>query len=128
LRLCALEPSLMRAFNRARQHIAGREFWFAQAEPGLLLLARVQGGNWASLSAVPLEAPLSRALPAQLREAELLAAGAGLPRRVYLYAPGMDCADCALSPDLELVDLAKVKAMRPRAADQAHGLATGDLR
>lgn len=123
LRLCALEPSLMRAFNRARQHIAGREFWFAQAEPGLLLLARVQGGNWAWLSAVPLDAPLSRALPAQLREAELLAAGADLPRRVYLYAPGVDCADCALSPELELVDLAKVKAMRPRAADQAHSLA-----
>jgi hypothetical protein len=118
LRSSVIEPFLMRAFNRARRHIAERDFWFAQAEPGLLMLAHVQAGNWISLVAVPLDAPLSRVLPAQMREASLLAGNDGFARHVYLYAPGMDCSGCAAGADFELVDLAGLKAMRAEAADQ----------
>jgi len=117
LRLCSLEPFLMRSFNRVRHQIAGREFWFAQAEPGLLILARMQGGNWASLAAVPLSEPLEWVLPTQVREAQLRAGGADFPRRVYLYAPGMDCAGCQSNSDLDIVDLAKTKTSCPTAAD-----------
>lgn len=118
LRSSVIEPFLMRALNRARRHIAERDFWFAQAEPGLLMLAHVQAGNWISLVAVPLDAPLSRVLPAQMREAKLLAGDGGFARHLYLYAPGMDCSGCASGADFELVDLAGLKAMRAEAADQ----------
>lgn len=117
LRAGPIEPLLMRALNRVRAHISGRDFWFAQAEPGLLLLARARAGNWVSLAAVSIDAPLSRVLPAQLREAALLGDGGGLTRRVYLYAPGMDCSGCAPGADFELVDLARVRALHAAAAD-----------
>ncbi len=118
LRSSVIEPFLMRGLNRARPHIAERDFWFAQAEPGLLVLAHVRAGNWISLVAVPLDAPLSRVLPAQMREAKLLAGDGGFARHLYLYAPGMDCSGCASGADFELVDLAGLKAMRAEAADQ----------
>lgn len=123
LRPSLIEPLLMRALNRARHHIAEREFWFAQAEPGLLILARVQAGNWASLVAEPLEAPLSQVLRAQMLEAKMLSSGAHGARKLYLYAPGMDCSGCASGADFDFVDLAGLKAMRPRVADYVLGVA-----
>lgn len=111
LRLRSFEPMLMRGFNLARRQIRDPEFWFAQAEPGLLLLARLRGGSWASVAAVPLAEPLGLALPAMLREARLMAGGRNFPRRLYLQASGVDGADCLQGCDVELVDLSQA---RPR--------------
>ena len=112
-----MEPLFMRAFNRARRHIVARDFWFAQAEPGLLMLAHKRGQNWASLAAIPFKTPLSGMLPAKMLEAKLLVGPAGIASHLYLYAPGMDCSGCDCGSDFNLVDLAGLKAMRPGAAD-----------
>ncbi len=112
LRLRSFEPMLMRGFNLARRQIRDPDFWFAQAEPDLLLLARLRGGNWLSVAAVPLPGPLALALPAMLREARLMAGGRDFPRRLYLQTSGVDGADCLRGSDVELVDLSQVRPQR----------------
>jgi hypothetical protein len=107
LRLRFFEPMLMRGFNLARRQIRDPDFWFAQAEPDLLLLARLQGGNWLSVAAMPRPEPLGLALPAMLREARLMAGGRDFPRRLYLQAIGVDGTDCLRGTDVELVDLSQ---------------------
>jgi hypothetical protein len=128
LRLCSLEPLLMRAFNRVRRQLAGDDFWFALAEPGLLMLARRQGGNWVSLAATALHEPLARSLPAQLQEARLMGAAGPDVSRVYLYAPGMDCTGCESRPDMDLVKLTDRKNLDPLTAAQARGFALEALK
>ena len=123
VRLSSLEPFLMQAFNRVRRQLVGADFWFALAEPGLLVLARCQGGNWVSLAANALNGPLARELPVQLQEARLMSTALSDARRVYLYAPGMDSAGCELGPDLELVRVADSKKSNPITSVQADGLA-----
>ena len=39
--------------------------------------------------------------------------------RVYLYAPGVDCAGCHAGPDMELVNLSDTKKLDPLAGAQA---------
>lgn len=112
LRLRSLEPMLMRGFNLARRQIRDPDFWFAQAEPDLLLLARLRGGNWLSVAAVPQPEALGLALPAMLREARLMAGGRDFPRRLYLQASGVDGADCLQGSDIELVDLSQARPQR----------------
>jgi len=112
LRLRLFEPMLMRGFNLARRRISDQDFWFAQAEPGVLLLARLRRGRWLSLAAVPLTEPLGLALPAMLREARLMAGGSDFPRRLYLQAIGMDGADALRGCDVELIDLSRTEAPR----------------
>lgn len=112
LRLRSFEPMLMRGFNLARRRIRDQDFWFAQAEPGVLLLARLRRGRWLSLVAVPLAEPLGLALPAMLREARLMAGGSDFPRRLYLQAIGMDGADALRGSDVELIDLSRSEAPR----------------
>jgi len=121
-RLCSLEPLLMSTFNRIRRQLVGADFWFALAEPGLLMLARLQGANWVSLAAVTMDEPLAWVLPTQLAEARLMAGSPSQAARVYLYAPGVDCAGCHAGPDRELVDLCDSKNLDPLAGAQALGL------
>ena len=122
LRLCSLEPLLMRAFNRVRRQLVGSDYWLALAEPGLLMLARLQGGHWVSLDAVPMNAPLARVLPTQLGEARLMVGTPSEASRVYLYAPGMDCAGCHSGPDMDLVNLSGTRKLDPLALAQTLGL------
>jgi hypothetical protein len=42
--------------------------------------------------------------------------------RVYLYAPGVDCAGCHAGPDMELVNLSDTKKRDPLAGAQVLGL------
>ena len=119
LRLCSLEPLLMRAFNRIRRQLVGSDYWLALAEPGLLMLARLQGDHWVSLDAVPMREPLARVLPTQLGEARLMAGTPSEASRVYLYAPGVDCTGCHSGPDMELVNLSDTKKSDPLAVAQA---------
>jgi len=125
LRLCALEPLLMRAFNRIRRQLVGSDYWLALAEPGLLMLARLQDGHWVSLAAAPMHEPLAQALPAQLGEARLMAGAPSAAERVYLYAPGLDDAGCRAGPDIELVKLADTKKSDPLAVAQSLGFDFG---
>ena len=112
LRLRSFEPMLTQGFNQVRHQIRDKDFWFAQAEPGLLVLASLSGGRWLSVVAVPLAEPICTALPALLREARLMAGGRYFPRRLYLQAPGMDGRDCLAGSDVELVDLSQVRPTR----------------
>ncbi|MBZ4212089.1 MAG: hypothetical protein LAD29_13240 [Rhodoferax sp.] len=121
-RLCSLEPLLMSTFNRVRRQLVGSDFWFALAEPGLLMLARLQGANWLSLAAVTMDEPLAWVLPTQLAEARLMAGTPSQAARVYLYAPGVDCAGCHAGPDMELVNLSDTKKLDPLAGAQVLGL------
>ena len=128
LRLCSLEPLLMSAYNRVRHQLKQTDFWFALAEPGLLMLARCQGGNWVSLAASSLHEPLSMALPAQLREAKLMGGDFSNAQRVYLVTQGVDSTGCASGPELDLVKLTESKKLDPIAAAQVRGLAMGAAR
>ena len=123
VRLCALEPLLMRAFNRVRRQLAGDDFWFALAEPGLLLLAHRQGGNWVSLAASALQEPLAHLLPAQLQEARLMGGASADVQRVYVYAPGVDCSGCVSGPGMDLVQLTDLRRPDPLTAAQTRGAA-----
>jgi len=125
LRVRSIEPLLMRAFNRSRGRIKGSSFWFAHAEPDLLMLARVQDGNWVSLTGTQLQSPLARVLPAQVREARLLEGGSDSPRRIYLCAHGLDCDGIDPGADIELVDVAKSRLLRYTTAECSLGLALG---
>jgi hypothetical protein len=115
LRLCALQPMLMQAFNRVRGQLRGRDFWFALAEPGLLTLARWQDGHWRSLDASATDEPLAQALAARLREARLMSSSATDTQRVYLCAPGLDSSACAAAPGLDLVRLPDARRSDPIA-------------
>jgi len=123
VQLAALEPFLMQAFNRVRRQLVGSDFWFALAEPGLLTLARCQSGSWVSLATSALAGPLARELPVQLQEARLMSGATSDTQRVYLYAPGMDCAGCEASPDLELLLVAEPSKTNPISAVPTDSLA-----
>lgn len=127
-RLCvrSIEPLLARTFNRFRGNIAAGDFWFAHAEPGLLMLACVREGNWTELAGSPLQGPLTLALPAQLREAKLQAGGTVFPRRVYVCAHGLGFDGIAPDTVTEFVDLAQIKGIRYTPAECELGLAAGE--
>ena len=118
LRLCSLEPLLMSTFNRVQRQLVGSDYWLALAEPGLLMLARLQGGNWVSLATVTMNEPLARVLLTQLGEARLMDGTTSEASRVYLYAPGFDCAGCHAGPDIELVNLSDTKKLDPLGVAQ----------
>jgi mono/diheme cytochrome c family protein len=66
--------------------------------------------------------PLAWVLPTQLAEARLMAGSPSQAARVYLYAPGVDCAGCHAGPDMELVNLSDTKKLDPLAGAQVLGL------
>ena len=126
LRVRSIEPLLARTFNRFRGTIAAGDFWFAHAEPGLLMLACVREGNWTELAGSPLQGPLALALPAQLREAKLQVGGTLFPRRVYVCAHGLGFDGIAPDAQTEYVDLAQIKGVRYTPAERGLGLAPGE--
>ena len=119
LRAVSVEPFLMYVFNRSRQRLAGRDFWFANAEPGLLLLARIRNGQWESFTARAFEGALAPALAQGLREARLLARGSTFPRKLYLHATGLDSSRLLHEADLEIIDTASTAWAKPAFADLA---------
>lgn len=123
LTMRSLEPLLMSAFNRVRHQLKGDDFWFALAEPGLLMLGRWRQGHWVSLSASSLHEPLSVGLPAQLLEARLMGGDPSDTRRVYLLTQGVDSTGCASGPDLDLVNLTESKKPDPIATAYELGFA-----
>lgn len=115
LRLRSMQPLLMHAFNRMRHQMESVDYWFALAEPGLLTLARWQGG-WRSLSAITLDGALEEALPMRLQQARLMSSASSDSNRVYLYSPGVDSRACGSSEDLELITLKDLHFPDPLAA------------
>jgi hypothetical protein len=85
LHVVSIEPLLMRLFNESRSRFRAREFMFACFEPGLLGLACVRAGAWASLGFSPFEGSPLDALKTRLKQADLAEEDPrGLPRLLYL--------------------------------------------
>ena len=110
LRPSAIEPLFMRAFNRARPRLAGADYWFACAEPGMLGIGRVSGGSWASIAFAPFGTDLSAALGLSIREAVLLSADELPPARAYVHAEGVDFQGASGQIGVECVDVSSGRA------------------
>ncbi len=83
---CSLQPHLMASFNRSRARIGNRATWFVVAEPGLLCVALVEGGQWKSIHSVKVGRDWAAELSAVLAREECLIDGEIECRRVLLFA------------------------------------------
>lgn len=81
--LRSIQPALMAVFNRARSVIARQSGTLALLESQRLTLARIENGQWQSISS---RAGSAAALPELLREAAALAGGAS-GGRLWLCDP-----------------------------------------
>lgn len=88
VRGAAIEPLLSVAVRRCRAALAAGPAWLAVAEPGQVVLAALDRGDWQRLRTHRLRAPLAQELPGLLAQARLVE---GLPevRRVVLATQGL---------------------------------------
>lgn len=105
LRPLGIEPFFMHAWNTARARLRGQDFWFANAEPDGLLLARVRAGQWTSLAVRPIAGSLREFLLRWLNEATLLAGEPKSPAWLYLHAPAFPEVGEQLPAPFQLVQL-----------------------
>ncbi len=110
MRVAGVRPFFMHAYNRCRDRMAGGEFWFANAEPGALALARISGGRWQGLGVQAISGDLGSCLARCLREGEMMSSAAKGAAAVYLYAPGMACPRDATVAGMPLADLTDAPA------------------
>lgn len=85
LRLRAIEPWLMAAYNRRRGQLVGDPAWFALAEPGRVCLGLLRQGGWRDLACFPIAETSLAGLPALIERQQLLADVTDAP--VYVLAP-----------------------------------------
>ncbi|MEF7612415.1 hypothetical protein V4F39_00745 [Aquincola sp. MAHUQ-54] len=88
VRGAAIEPLLSVAVRRCRAALAAGPAWLAVAEPGQVVLAALDRGDWQRLRTHRLRAPLAQELPGLLAQAGLVE---GLPelRRLVLATQGL---------------------------------------
>lgn len=120
LRVTAVEPLLMHAFNAARASVADGDFWFASAEPGWLTLARMRRGHWESVAVSRCDGSVAERLGPRVREEMLVSGGESFPRRLYLHAATRD-EGLPADVDVEVVKLKVAPWLRADAADLAQG-------
>ena len=96
LRVRAIEPVFMSAYNRARARISGDRFWFASLEPGTVCLARAEAGRWRSVSVRASDGDFDRVLAVMMNEARLAGAADGEDGRCFAYAPAIPWTDTGL--------------------------------
>jgi hypothetical protein len=96
LRVRAIEPVFMCAYNRARARISGDRFWFASLEPGTVCLARAESGRWRSVAVRASDGDFDRVLAAMMNEARLAGVADGEDGRCFAYAPAIPWTDTGL--------------------------------
>jgi hypothetical protein len=77
----------MASFNRWRALLGGRPGWFVVAEPGLLSVALLGGGQWHSVRTLKVGADWTQELPGVLSREECLVDGPTQSDEVLLFAP-----------------------------------------
>lgn len=89
LRVRAIEPFLMTAFNGSLHRLKGRRFWFLAVEPGKACIAQIHGGRWESVHGRRIGKHWQSQLPLLLDREEQVARldGADPIRDVFCYAP-----------------------------------------
>lgn len=83
----SLQPHLMASFNRWRTKLAVRPGWFVVAEPGLLSLAMLSGGQWQSVRTLKVGPDWTQELPGVLSREEMLVGSDTQCDEVMLFAP-----------------------------------------
>jgi hypothetical protein len=83
----SLQPHLMASFNRWRGLLGGRPGWFVVAEPGLLSVALLGGGQWHSVRTLKVGADWAQELTGVLSREECLIDGPTQSDEVLLFAP-----------------------------------------
>lgn len=92
LKLRAIQPHLMAAFNSLRREI-GENAWFALVEPGMLCLARIDHGQWRFLRTVNCHDDWLEDLSVNILRAKIMTQESAADRQVnevpiYVFAPG----------------------------------------
>lgn len=120
LRPTSIRPFFMHAYNEARARIRESDFWFANAEPDNLLLARVKSGSWTSLTVRPMgegSGSLKSALCTRLEQAALLDGDERPSGRIYVHAPSCRETPRDLGAGMEAVHLCpQVGSITPEPA------------
>jgi hypothetical protein len=83
----SLQPHLMASFNRWRIRLGARPRWFVVAEPGLMCLALLQGGQWKSVRTVRTGADWTEELPGALTREQFLIDSQAECDFVSVFAP-----------------------------------------
>jgi len=83
----SLQPHLMASFNRWRAKLGAKPGWFVVAEPGLLSVALLYGGQWHSVRALKVGPDWPQELSGILSREECLVDGAAQSDEVLLFAP-----------------------------------------
>ena len=90
VRLDSIQPVLMAVCNDYRSRLRGRHAWLALLEPGHLVLALLDRGNWARVRSLRI-GPGWRVELARILEREAYLGGPeAAARDVFLWASGMD--------------------------------------
>jgi hypothetical protein len=85
-RYVSLQPHLMASFNRAHSRLGAHASWFVVAEPGLLCVALIEGGQWKSVHGVKVGRDWAAELPAVLAREECLVESDVECRKVLVLA------------------------------------------
>jgi hypothetical protein len=86
-RLHSVQPYLIAAFNRIRRKISRESCWLVIEEPGCLVLALIQHGNWLSIRSRPVDEHW-RATLSEILEGESALLALDQPcTQVVLYSP-----------------------------------------
>ena len=97
LRLNAIRPYLMTAFNSFRKQLRGADGLFAVAEPGQVVMMSFRNGQWSGVRRMPLNGEPDKQLP-DLLQREALIGGLDVGTvPVYLHIAGRP--DFKLPPD-----------------------------
>lgn len=86
-RLHSVQPYLIAAFNRIRRKISRESCWLVIEEPGCLVLALIQHGNWLSIRSLPVDAHWRATFPEILERESVLLALDPPCTQVVIYTP-----------------------------------------
>lgn len=120
LRLGAVQPYLMAAYNRWRRQLDGRQDWLLLAEEGRICLGWFEDKDWAGVFCQQVGGDWENELPGLLERALLLAGREQAPRRLSIEAPGLPAERLALA---EGWSGSLLKTRRLATADSAYAMA-----
>ncbi len=88
--LSSVQPSLMAAYNHCRSRLQHQSAWLVLFEPGLLCLALLQHGHWASVRSMRVDAGWREQLPQLLEREACMGVSDSVPETVFVWAPTLE--------------------------------------